>query len=287
MRYILAGLMLIVCYGIYVIVRDMNRFIIVPYEVKSKKIKKKYTVVMLSDLHNKSYGRQNEKLAKAIADCHPDCIVTAGDMYTSKAGTGFDNALALLGALSEQFPVYVANGNHEHKTSDHPDAFGHMYEKYTQRLRALGIEPLVNSHVLLPEVHVDLCGLQISREYFRHFRKKEMPAGYVDRLVGRANRDYFQILLAHNPVYFQEYADWGADLVLSGHVHGGIVRLPVLGGVASPAATLFPKYDGGRFDLHHSVMILGRGLGTHTLPVRMWNPGEVVVVTLLPEQGGA
>ena len=68
MRYILAGLMLIVCYGIYVIVRDMNRFIIVPYEVKSKKIKKKYTVVMLSDLHNKSYGRQNEKLAKAIAD---------------------------------------------------------------------------------------------------------------------------------------------------------------------------------------------------------------------------
>ena len=140
MRYILAGLMLIVCYGIYVIVRDMNRFIIVPYEVKSKKIKKKYTVVMLSDLHNKSYGRQNEKLAKAIADCHPDCIVTAGDMYTSKAGTGFDNALALLGALSEQFPVYVANGNHEHKTSDHPDAFGHMYEKYTRRLRALGID---------------------------------------------------------------------------------------------------------------------------------------------------
>ena len=105
----------------------------------------------------------------------------------------------------------------------------------------------------------------------------------MEHLVGKANRDRFQILLAHNPVYFEEYARWGADLVLSGHVHGGIVRLPFLGGVISPAFTLFPKYDGGKFERGDSTMLLGRGLGTHTLPVRMWNPGEIVLVTLLPE----
>lgn len=282
--YILLAACLLVLYGICVIVRDMKRFVIVPYEVKSKKIKEKYTFVMLSDLHNQSFGKKNEKLIKAILKCRPDCVMTAGDMYTSKEGTGYDNALALLGALSKECPVYVANGNHEHKTSEFPEVFDHMYERYLEELKAYGLEPLVNEHLVLPEHNIDICGLQIGREFFRHFKKREMPSGYVDRLVGNASKDRFQILLAHNPIYFSEYAKWGADLVLSGHVHGGIIRLPYLGGVVSPAATLFPKYDGGKFVENGSTMILGRGLGTHTIPVRMWNPGEVVLVTLLPEE---
>lgn len=161
--------------------------------------------------------------------------------------------------------------------------FGAMYEEYTEKLRECGLQPLVNEHIILPGPNMDICGLQIGQEYFRHFTKKEMPEGYVDKLAGRANEKRFQILIAHNPIYFPEYADWGADLVLSGHVHGGIIRLPGLGGVVSPSVTLFPKYDGGRFEIGRSTMILGRGLSTHTLPIRMWNPGEVVVVTLLPE----
>jgi len=275
---------LIAIFGICVMIRDMNRFVVVPYEVKSRKIKKKYTFVMLSDLHNKSFGTKNDRLIKAILDCHPDSIVTAGDMYTSKEGTGFDNALALLEALSEHFPVYMANGNHESKTQRDPDSFDHMYEHYVDRLAGMGIQPLENERVILPEINVNLCGLQIGQEYFSHFRKKEMDREYVDRLVGKADRDRFQILIAHNPVYFKNYADWGADLVLSGHMHGGIVRLPVLGGVVSPSVTLFPKYDGGRFEEGSAVMLLGRGLSTHTLPIRMWNPGEIVLVTLLPEE---
>ncbi|MBO5094499.1 MAG: metallophosphoesterase [Lachnospiraceae bacterium] len=283
MWYFIFGLLLLlVIYGVCVIVRDMNRFVIRPYEVRSEKIKKKYTFVMLSDLHNKSYGKNNEKLVRAIRECRPDCVMTAGDLYTSKAGSGFDNAIALLKALSEQFPVYIANGNHENKTRINPDIFGTMYEDYTAELRRCGLQPLVNEHVIVPEANLDICGLTIGQEYFRHFKKREMPDGYLRSLAGKANENRFQILLAHNPLYFPEYAKWGADLVLSGHVHGGIVKLPVLGGVISPAVTLFPKYDGGRFERDGSVMILGRGLGTHTLPVRMWNPGEVVVVTLLP-----
>lgn len=283
MWYFIIMFCLIALYGVYIIIRDMNRFVIVPYEVKSGKIKEKYTFVMLSDLHNKSYGKRNEKLIRAIADCHPDSVMTAGDMYTSKEGTDFDNALALLDALSKQFPVYIANGNHEHKTSEHPEIFDDMYQKYIGELKKLGLAPLVNEHLILPEKNLAICGLQIGREYFGHFQKREMPAGYMDRLAGKPDKNRFQILLAHNPLYFKEYAEWGADLVLSGHVHGGIVRLPVLGGVISPAVTLFPQYDGGRFEMGGSTMILGRGLGTHTLPVRMWNPGEVVLVTLLPD----
>lgn len=275
---------LVAIFGICVIIRDMNRFVVAPYEIRSRKIKKKYTFVMLSDLHNKSFGKQNDRLIKAVMDCHPDGIITAGDMYTSKKGTGFDNALALLGALSKRFPVYLANGNHESKTQKNPDTFDNMYGQFVDRLASFGLRPLVNERLLLPEVNLDICGLQIGQEYFGHFTRKEMSGDYVDRLVGKASRDRFQILIAHNPVYFEKYAAWGADLVLSGHIHGGVVRLPGLGGVISPTATLFPKYDGGRFREGASTMILGRGLSTHTLPIRMWNPGEIVLVTLLPEE---
>ena len=282
------GLLLIVfliaIFGICVIIRDMNRFVVAPYEIRSRKIKKKYTFVMLSDLHNKSFGIRNDRLIKAVVDCHPDSIITAGDMYTSKKGTGFDNALALLEALSNRFPVYIANGNHESKTQIKPDDFDNMYGQFVDRLASLGLRPLVNERLALPEINIDLCGLQIGQEYFGHFTKKEITETYMDKLVGKANRDCFQILIAHNPVYFKKYADWGADLVLSGHIHGGVVRLPWLGGVISPTATFFPKYDGGRFQEGTSTMILGRGLSTHTLPIRMWNPGEIVLVTLLPEK---
>ncbi|MDE7197816.1 MAG: hypothetical protein K2O15_02920, partial [Lachnospiraceae bacterium] len=88
----------------------------------------------------------------------------------------------------------------------------------------------------------------------------------------------------HNPVYFDAYEAWGADLVVSGHVHGGIMRLPVLGGVISPALTLFPKYDGGVFYEKESTMILSRGLSSHTLPIRIFNPGELIVIDLKPDK---
>ena len=81
-------------------------------------------------------------------------------------------------------------------------------------------------------------------------------------------------------MYFEEYAAWGAELTVSGHVHGGIVKLPFIGGVISPALILFPKYDGGRYDTLGKTLILSRGLGTHSIPVRMFNPGEIVLIDL-------
>ncbi len=105
-----------------------------------------------------------------------------------------------------------------------------------------------------------------------------MKADYLPKILGEPRTDACQILIAHNPLYFEEYAAWGADVVVSGHVHGGIMRLPVLGGVLSPNLSLFPKYDGGRFELGRAVMILSRGIGTHTIPLRIFNPAELVVL---------
>ena len=94
--------------------------------------------------------------------------------------------------------------------------------------------------------------------------------------------NYYEILLAHNPDYFPQYCQYGADLILSGHVHGGLVRIPFLKGIASPAVRFFPRYDGGLFTEGKSNMVVSRGLGTHTLPVRIFNPAELVVIRLIP-----
>lgn len=285
--YVLGGMaVLLIGWCIFVWIRDTNRFVVVEYRIEAPKLKKPFTLLFLSDLHNKSYGKGNEKLADAIKEIPADAIFSAGDMYTSRSGSGFENALSLFRKIAGKCPVYYANGNHEHKTRVRDDVFGTMYADYWKEMNKLGVRLLDNEHVSLPEYGIDLCGLEIDRDYFKRFRKRPFPGDYLASRIGRGKDNMLRILLAHNPDYFPEYAAWGADLVLSGHVHGGVVRLPFLGGVLSPAMRLFPRYDGGLFREEKSVMILGRGLGMHTIPVRLFNPAELVVVHLVPEMDG-
>ena len=137
---------------------------------------------------------------------------------------------------------------------------------------------LLNEKISLPAANMDIYGLEIDMDYYGKFKKRNMETEYINRLLGKQQTSVFNILIAHNPDYFSTYADWGADLVVSGHIHGGLMKLPVLGGVISPALRLFPEYDGGEYKKGKSTMILSRGLGTHTLPIRIFNPGELVVI---------
>lgn len=281
---IICIILLILCaVCIYIVLADSNRFVIREYTIHSDKISRDCTFAVLADLHNKKYGPNNEKLARQIEALAPDGIVIAGDMVTSAVNSDRSATETLLERLAKQFPVYYANGNHEYKLKN-KDRFGTAYEQYREKLAEYGIELLVNAHVVLPQYHIDICGLELEHRFFKRFGKEEMSDTWMREHVGKANKDNFQILIAHNPEYFPEYAEWGADLVLSGHVHGGMARLPILGGVISPAFRLFPKYDGGLFTEKTSKMILSRGLGMHTIPIRFCNPGELVVVHLVNQK---
>ena len=265
-------------------VLDSSRFVTVSYEIRSDRLTKPCRMVLLSDLHNKSFGRDNERLLKKITELSPDAVLVAGDMLTATKGQDYGRALRLMERLAGSYKIYYGMGNHEHRLELYPDQYPGMYEGYLNGLRAAGIEPLINECTYLSAWNVAVCGVQIDSCYYKHLRKEPMESEYLLRILGEAREDAFQVLIAHNPVYFEEYAAWGADLVVSGHVHGGIMRLPVLGGVLSPSLTLFPKYDGGRFTCGKSTMILSRGLGSHTIPLRFFNPGELVVIELLPEK---
>ena len=259
---------------------DGNRFHVVEYTIHSHKLYRDEDIVVLSDLHNKSYGKENERLLQGIERVHPDAVYVAGDIITSKAGESMKNGIALMQALGKKYPVYYGMGNHEHKLRLNTEKYGLMYQIYETALKKSGIELMSNVRAYDADHNVDICGLEIGREYYHKAQKKKMSGDYITSKVGTCHKGTFQILLAHNPDYFDQYAAWGADLVLSGHVHGGVMRLPLLGGVISPSFRLFPRYDGGEFHKGPSTMILSRGLGMHTIPIRIFNPGELVVVHL-------
>ncbi len=274
------------CAGIAAL--DSSRFVIKEYKIFSNKIRQDCTFAVLADLHNKRYGPGNEKLLRKIEEYSPDGILIAGDMITSRAGADRSAAEALLASLSEQFPIYYAHGNHESRLKNNPGKFHGAYAQYVDKLKSCHIRLLENARVALPQFGINLCVLELERKFFRRFGREEMPKDWIRQKAGKASADDFQILLAHNPDYFPEYAAWGADLVVSGHVHGGAFRLPLLGGVISPSFRLFPKYDGGLFCENGAIMALSRGLGMHTVPLRFCNPGELVILQLrsCPDEAG-
>ena len=280
MKILIIAVILLALFFLMVMAIDCNRFVVKEYKCKAEKLKKDAVLVLLTDLHGKSFGNNNERLIKKIDELHPDMILIAGDMYTSVKGGDIKTAQQLVTGLSDRYPVYYGNGNHEHKTRIHPEIYGKMYEAYRQNLKKAGVRYLVNEKSSLPDYNMDIYGSEIARDYYGKFKKVSMETTYLEETLGKPDRDCFSVLIAHNPDYFQNYAEWGADLVVSGHVHGGLMRLPILGGVLSPAFKLFPKFDGGEFREGTATMILSRGLGTHTLPIRIFNPGELVVIHL-------
>lgn len=282
------GITAVICVIILIVLLsafiDSNRFVTRTYEIRSRKLTKPCRLVLLADLHNKSFGRGNERLLSAIEEISPDAVLSAGDMLTAVGGSDFTNALSLMKELAARYPIYYGMGNHEYRLGLYPERYPGIYKDYLNGLKKAGIEPLINETVYLPAWNIAVCGAQIDRDYYRHFRRAPMEPSYLPKLLGTPEEGSFQVLIAHNPVYFDAYADWGADLVVSGHVHGGIMRLPFLGGVLSPSLTLFPRYDGGIYQEKESTMILSRGLSSHTPPIRIFNPGELIVIDLLPDK---
>lgn len=281
MVLILLGLL--VLWGICDSVYDTTTFRVTSYELTSPKIKKEFRFVVLSDLHNKSFGKNNDRLIAGIHRLHPDAVMIAGDMITATEGEDVSGTVHLLTELAKNYPVYYGIGNHEEKIGRKTERYGSMYADYMSALKKAGIKPLVNGKRTLSEYGISICGLQIESKYFKRFGLLPMQQEDLKRLIGVPERDKYQILLAHHPDYFTQYAEWGADLVLSGHNHGGIVGVPLLGGLVSPRCILFPKYDGGRFEEGQASMLLSRGLGTHTLPVRILNHAELLYVTCRPQ----
>ena len=127
---------------------------------------------------------------------------------------------------------------------------------------------------------VAVTGYELPWEYYRRFSRRHPSVVGMERSIGKRKQDAYQILLTHNPVFFEEYAAWGADFTFAGHLHGGFIRLPYFGGVISPQFQLFPKYDHGLYQMDTSSMVVGAGMGNHSGLFRINNPTEIVTVRI-------
>ena len=285
LKMIIAAIVVLVLFFLCVMIIDGNRFVVKRYKMITPKTKHSHKFVILADLHGKEYGYQNEKLLEAIDKEKPTGILIAWDMLTAALGCDFNHVIRFLGKLSEKYPVFYGNGNHEYRIKIYPETYHTMADEYAKGLSNVGICPLCNESTKPEDEKIVIYGLEIDREYYKRGKKTQMDVTYLQEKLGKADKNKFNILLAHNPEYFKAYAAWGADLVIAGHVHGGIMRLPLLGGVIAPSLALFPKYSGGLYEekadgKNVSTMILSNGLGSHTIPVRIFNPGQLVVLEL-------
>ena len=288
--WIIVVLLIIIAIDAAVIYHDTHNFVIRNYEVVSDKVSGNHTFVFLTDLHSYVFGKNNDELINAIDDIGPDAILCAGDMFNARPEKKkndpesrevyTDVAVSLLTRLAGKYPLYISNGNHEEKVKELTGRLGNVFDRYKSILKREGAVYLENESASFSD-DIRISALCLPTTYFQKVVKKDMDPALLDGKLGKVTgeeKKRFQILIAHNPQYFKEYCGWGADLTVSGHVHGGIIRLPVLGGVISPAIAFFPKYDGGRYEENGRTMILSCGLGTHTIHVRLFNPGEVSVI---------
>lgn len=268
------------------VIWDQRHLDVTTYTIESEKCPKEEKTtkfVVLADLHNRSFGTGNAKLLQLIDKVAPDFIIVAGDMLIGKPNKDFSVAVQLLEKLSSNYKIYYGMGNHENKLKEFPEIYGDMYNRYIKKLESLGIQILDNKKmdIQVGRMKYSIYGLNIDFKYYKRFMHVDMKDNDLKEKLGACNQEQYNILIAHNPQFFKQYELWGADLILSGHLHGGIVRIPFLGGMIAPNYKIFPKYDAGKFNKNKTTMLVSRGLGMHTIPIRVFNHCELVVVELV------
>ncbi len=270
----------------------MKTFILKRYDITSAKIPQGQTVrlILIADLHGSCYEENQEKLFRVIRIHRPDAVLAAGDMITFKKEASLLAASVLLRRLNSFTPVYYSMGNHELACSGrkNPGAvenrFRQAYDDYEKELEKAGVFLLHNQRRQLQTgmAVLDIAGLDLEKEYYRKPFPKRFSGEEAAELLGEPDPEAFQVLMAHTPRFGDAYFDWGADLTVSGHYHGGLVRLNEHRGLVSPYLMPFPRYCVGGFAREDQFLIVSPGLGDHSVQLRIHNPKEVSLITIYP-----
>lgn len=276
-KWVILGIFALIVIALAVwIVCDNYALTVTEYTVENDKLPSSfdgYTVVQVSDLHNAAFGKDNERLLALIEEQSPDLIALTGDLLDA-SHTDADAAVAFAERAAAIAPTYMVTGNHEGALDD--------WDAIRTRLVEVGVVMLEGSSVELTSEDgaILLSGLN-DPTLLPDESLADLPAtisGTIDSLAPEDER--FHLLLSHRPELFDSYADSSVDLVLTGHAHGGMFRLPFIGGIYAPGQGLFPEYTEGIFDENGTTMIVSRGLGNSSVSFRIGNRPEVVVVKL-------
>jgi predicted MPP superfamily phosphohydrolase len=232
-----------------------------------------FKIIHISDLHNKSFGKNQEKLIKKIREEAPDIIVITGDLVDRRK-YDLEIALSFIEGTVDLTPVYYVSGNHE--------AWSGQYEVIKNKLVSLNVQVLDDEKISINKENsfIDLIGLKDPDFNTSSYLEGNDTLALEKNLRDLSNEDNFQILLSHRPELFNLYAEEKIDLIFSGHAHGGQFRLPFIGGVIAPDQGVFPEYTSGLYAKDKSTLIVSRGLGNSIIPIRFFNQPEIIVLTI-------
>lgn len=256
---------------------ENNNIVTSKYSYTNEKIPSSFEnlkILQISDFHNAKFGKNQNSIIKKIEECEPDIIVITGDLIDRRR-YDLERAMDLVKQIVNIAPVYYVSGNHE--------AWSGHYDEVKKALLDENVKVLDNEEIEIEKGKdsITLIGVKdpdfLTSNYIDGTDYSELEQ-YLDS-VSKDND--FEILLSHRPELMWLYKKYNIDLVFTGHVHGGQIRLPFVGGIIGPDQGLFPKYDAGRFVEGDTTMILSRGLGNSLFPFRIFNSPELVLVELV------
>lgn len=253
-----------------------NHIVVSDHIYKSTRIPEEFDgfkILHISDLHNKSFGRDQKYLLKKIEEAEADIILITGDLIDRRR---FDlkPALEFIEGAKRLAPIYYVPGNHE--------AWSGKYEDIRKELVDQGVEVLDDRKLELKRKgkQIEILGLRDPGFYEESFFYDMGIREISDRLMDLNDSNKFKILLSHRPELVDLYSQEDIDMIFSGHAHGGQFRLPGLGGLVAPDQGFFPKYTSGSHKIDNSTLYVSRGLGNSIIPIRIFNRPEIIVVTL-------
>lgn len=273
--------------------RENQKIELTGYKYRSPKIPEDFDgfrIVQISDMHNCVYGQEADELIRLVKINKPDIIVITGDSYDSRRRQYFD-ALDIIKKLSSVSPIYYVTGNHEELSPD-------IKEKFLYEIKSFGVNILNNetkeikkgsSSVFVSGV-CDYARFIVEAGLIQKAIEKEMECEETEAVKDKFRKmlskfaeskpDGFNILLSHRPEMIDSYVENKYDLVFSGHAHGGQFIIPPIGAIYSPGQGFLPKYSEGAHTFGDTTMIVSRGLGNSSFPLRINNRPEIVITEL-------
>lgn len=271
---ILTGIVLLflVCLYLYY---ENNYLQVSNYTIESDRLSEDFNnfkIVHISDFHNTKSKKIIVDLIRKIKNGKPNIIVITGDLIDASK-TDIDTAISFVKKINDIAPIYYVTGNHEASINDY-DSLKEKLENNKVIVLDDNIEKLkVN------DSEINIIGINDPQMSYNDYREDSVTV--KDELIPiQYDKNNFSILLSHRPELIETYAEYNFDLVLSGHAHGGQIRIPFIGGLVAPNQGLFPKYTSGVYERNNTKMIVSRGIGNSILPFRINNRPELVVVTL-------
>lgn len=253
-----------------------NLISITEVKITSSKIPssfKGYKILQISDLHNKKFGDNQDVLIQKIKSIDPDIIAITGDLIDSKSYDA-EVSMQLIREIVKKYPVYFVTGNHEQWSG--------KYNNLEKELKKYDVNVLRNEHVGIRkgEQEINLLGIDDPEFVTGNRDEGNIIIDEIKKAKIEMQPDKYNVLLSHRPEFIKEYTNERLDLVLSGHAHGGQVRLPFIEGLVAPNQGVLPKYTAGLYVEQNTSMVVSRGLGNSIIPQRILNRPEIVVVQL-------